>query len=55
MFDTKTNKLLGAYGSIREAERETGRPKTTISRQCRYKRPVRTNVYFRFQDDDSVK
>lgn len=55
MFDTKTNKLLGAYGSICEAERETGRPKTTISRQCRYKRPVRTNVYFRFQDDDSVK
>lgn len=55
MFDTKTNKLLGAYGSICEAARETGRPKTTISRQCRYKRPVRTAVYFRFQDDDSVK
>lgn len=55
MFDTKTNKLLGAYGSICEAVKETGRPKTTISRQCRYKRPVRTDVYFRFQDDDSVK
>lgn len=55
MFDTKTNELLGSYGSICEAARETNLPKTTISRQCRYKRPVRKSVYFRFQDDDSVK
>lgn len=55
MFDTKTNQLLGSYGSIYEAAKDTGISKSTISRQCRYKRPVRKAVYFRFQDDDSVK
>ena len=48
MFDTKTNRLLHVYGSISEAHRETGIEKTTISRQCRYHRPVRKPFYFRF-------
>lgn len=54
MFDTHTNKLLGSYGSICIASKETGISKSTISRQCRYKRPIRKEVYFRFQDDKSI-
>lgn len=52
MYETKTNKLLKIFGSISEAHKETGIDKTTISRQCRYHRPVRKEVYFRFKDDD---
>ena len=52
MYETKTNKLLKKFGSIGEAHKGTGISKTTISRQCRYHRPVRKKVYFRFQDDD---
>lgn len=52
MYETKTNKFLKKFGSIGEAHKETGIDKTTISRQCRYHRPVRKKVYFRFQDDD---
>ena len=52
MYDTKTNRLLNKFGSISEAHKETGIDKTTISRQCKYHRPVRKEVYFRFQDDD---
>lgn len=55
MFDTKTNKLLDSFGSISEASRITNIDKTTISRQCRYHRPVRKSVYFRFQDDNDCK
>lgn len=55
MYDTKTNKFLNSFGSISEAHRITGIDKTTISRQCRYHRPVRKEVYFRFQDDDDCK
>lgn len=51
MFDTFTNKILGKYGSIKEAVRETGLSMTTISRQSRYKRPTRKPYYFRFADD----
>lgn len=54
MFNTKTNQKLGEYGSISLAAKETGISKSTISRQCRYKRPVRKEVYFRFQDDETV-
>ena len=54
MYETKTNKILGTYSSIREAARETGCPQTTISRQCRYKRPTRKPWYFRF-DDEYIK
>ena len=46
---------LGTYGSISEAARETGIPKNTISRQAKYHRPVRKEVYFRYADDESVK
>lgn len=52
MYDTATNQLLNTFGSICEAHRETGIDKTTISRQCRYHRPVRKKVYFRFKNDD---
>lgn len=51
MIDTKTNKILKSFGSVCEAERETDYSKTTISRQCRIKTPIRNDVYFRYQDD----
>lgn len=51
MYETKTNKELGRYGSIKEAARITGCPASTISRQARYKRPVHKEWYFRFQDE----
>lgn len=51
MFETKTNKLLGTYGSIKEASRETGICSNTIARQAKYKRPVRKPYYFRYIDD----
>jgi len=55
MFETKTNKLLGTYGSIRIASEKTGVGASTISRQAKYKRPVRKPFYFRYIDDaDSV-
>lgn len=53
MYDSKTNKLLASYGSILEAVRETKIPQSTISRQAKYKRPVRKPFYFRYQDDPS--
>ena len=55
MFDTKTNILLNSFGSISEASLITGIHKTTISRQCKYHRPVRKPVYFRFQNDNDCK
>ena len=56
MFETKTNALVGVYGSISIASESTGISKTTISRQAKYKRPVRREFYFRFIDDiDSAK
>lgn len=51
MYETKTNKELGKYGSIKEAARLTGCPASTISRQAKYKRPVRKEWYFRYQDE----
>lgn len=54
MFDTNTNKELGRYGSIHEASKITGISINTISRQCKYKKPVRKSFYFRFQDDASI-
>ena len=55
MFETTTNKLIATYGSITEAAKLTGINKTTISRQAKYKRPVRKDFYFRFIDDvDSI-
>lgn len=55
MYDTKTHKFLGVFGSIGEASKATGIGKTTISRQCKYHRPVRREVYFRYIDDDDCK
>nr|DAQ36206.1 MAG TPA: homing endonuclease [Caudoviricetes sp.] len=55
MFDTYTNKEIGRYGSMKEAERETGIKLNTISRQAKYKKPVRKPYYFRFQDDNSTE
>ena len=55
MFDTYTNKELGRYDSILEAERKTNIPSNTISRQAKYKKPARKPFYFRYQDDESVE
>lgn len=52
MFDTKTNGLIGVFGSICDASKETGILKGTIINQAKYKRPVRKPYYFRFLDDD---
>ena len=54
MFETKTNKCIGEYGSICIAAKETGLSKTTIARQAKYKRPSRKDFYFRYQDDEDV-
>lgn len=54
MFDTYTNKQLQIFGSIKEAYKQTGISISTISRQSKYKRPVRKPVYFRFADDSST-
>lgn len=54
MFDTCTNKLLGSFGSCREASRETGIELATILNQAKYKKPVRKSYYFRFQNDPSL-
>lgn len=54
MFETKTNKLIARYGSCSLAEKETGIGKNTILRQAKYKRPVRKEFYFRFEDDDDT-
>ena len=54
MYDTYTNKLLAQFGSICEASLITSIPKNTISRQAKYKRPIRKPFYFRFQDDNSA-
>lgn len=50
MYRTKTNEFIKEFGSEREASRETKIPISTISRQCRYHRPVRKEFYFRFKD-----
>ena len=54
MFETATNKKINEYGSICEASKQTGISKNTISRQAKYKRPVRKPFYFRYADDESV-
>ena len=51
MYETKTNKELARFGSLREAARETGYSLTTIARQAKYQRPVRKPWYFRYQDE----
>jgi hypothetical protein len=55
MFNTHTNELLGNYENVRKASLETGIELNTILRQAKYKRPVRKPIYFRFQNDESVK
>lgn len=55
MFDTYTNRVLGNYGSMCEAVRETGLSLTTIARQAKYKRPTRRPYYFRYADDMDAK
>lgn len=51
MIDTLTNQVVGKYGSVSEAERETGYLKASILYQCKNKPPIRKEKYFRFQDD----
>ena len=53
MYETTTNKLLNEFESITIASQKTGIYKTTIARQCKYKRPVRKPFYFRYIDDIS--
>lgn len=55
MYNTYTNEEIARYGSCREASLETGIGINTISRQAKYKKPVRKPFYFRFQDDESAK
>lgn len=55
MYSTYTNEELGRYGSVSIAARETGVSKTTILRQCRYKKPVRKEFYFRFQSNGNIE
>lgn len=54
MYDTYTNNLIGIFGSISEASKYKNISKSTISRQCKYKRPVRKDFYFRYCDDESI-
>lgn len=54
MFRTTTNEKIRVFGSIFEAARQTGLPKTTIARQAKYHRPVRTEMYFRYLDDETA-
>lgn len=54
MFDTATQKEIGRYGSMSEAEKETGIGINTISRQCKYKKPVRKPYFFRFQSEEYI-
>lgn len=54
MYDTLTNEVIGTYGSIIEASKATGLPKTTIARQAKYHRPVRKPFYFRYTNDETT-
>lgn len=54
MYDTRTNRLIGIFGSVSIAATETGMTKTGILHQARYKRPTRRDFYFRFIDDEDV-
>lgn len=54
MFDTYTNKILGKYGSIKQAVKITGLSETTIRRQAKYQRPTRKPYYFRYQNDPTA-
>ena len=51
MYDANTNAVIGRYGSIKEAARETDINASTIGRQAKYKRPNRKPFYFRYADD----
>lgn len=53
MYKTTTNEILGKYGSIREANRETNIDISTIARQAKYHRPSRKPFYFRYEDDET--
>ena len=52
-YDSFTHEKIKTYGSIIEASKETGIPKTTIARQAKHKRPVRRVTYFRYVGDHS--
>ena len=54
MYETTSNKVLGHFGSITEAAKQTGIPQTTIARQAKYHRPVRKPYYFRYEDDETA-
>lgn len=54
MFDAYTNQEIGRYGSVHEAHRETQIGINTILNQAKYKKPIRKNFYFRFQNDKNI-
>ena len=54
MYSTTTNEYIATYDSIREASIKTGISAATISRQAKYKRPVKKQYYFRYVDDESI-
>lgn len=54
MMFSKDNKFIQLFDSIHDAGIETNISEKTISRQVRYKRPVNTPYYFRYEDDLDV-
>lgn len=54
MMFSKDNKFIKSFDSIHDAGIETNISEKTISRQVKYKRPVNTSYYFRYEDDLDV-
>lgn len=52
MYDKTTGEELGKYKSITEASVMTGISKSVISRQTKYKTPIKQNVFFLYENDD---
>lgn len=54
MMFSRDNKFINSFDSINDAVIETNISEKTISRQVKYKRPVNTPYYFRYEDDLDV-
>lgn len=50
MYDTETDKEIARYGSISIASEDTGIYKSTIARQCKYRKKPRLKYYFRYDE-----
>lgn len=53
-YSTYTDELLTEYGSISIASKENNINKTSITRQCKNKTPVKTPFYFRYYFDNDL-